>query len=141
MKRRSFLGLMAGAPVVGPAIAKDLVEVGVPQMGIEPTMPAMGVLNDALTGEGSTADADMTKADLIKLAFRTPQLMEDLKALARRRSEVNKFDPDLAVNRSMSLPAKMAIQRQRNYDRALHALLFEHEPVWQRIYRQYKVYV
>lgn len=122
MNRRGFLGVVAGAPIVGPAIARAMAAHAIP---------------DAFVGEliSGTAAATATGAAAIDpkgvpSRMRDPaswvQVLRDARARAEIESllyeqyrDVQMIDPDIDVNRSFSRLAKITFQRQRNVAEAL----------------------
>lgn len=127
LKRRGFLGVLGGAAVSGPAMAKQAV-----------AQAAAGLDGLSLTGLGTTAgyvsvgDAVINTQTgnyggveydhgnwLLEQLSKLTGLSDEDKAERMDRVYVQNLDPDLAVNRSYSLSAKLQIQKKRNYDREL----------------------
>lgn len=125
MKRRGFLGFMGGAAVAGPQMARAAAEeaakqlAGVGTIGLESAVGSqweVGVENAATSYRLGTFDRIAKLKDKIDLLTTS---WDDRMSRALREVSVNHLDPDLAVNRSMSLSAKMAIQKKRNALRSL----------------------
>lgn len=117
MKRRGFLGLMAGAAVTGPSMAKQAVASGLeamalPGIGVEAPIASIGSLSRPVNDGYS--HGDWLKERIAEVA--------GISAEERRQRiaemQVTHLDPDLAVNRSMALWAKVREQKIRNYERA-----------------------
>jgi hypothetical protein len=125
VKRRSFFGLMGGAAVAGPSMAKAAVAQGMETMSLG---NALGLVGS--TGDGKVAYANQAYYDgpeeisphdpkhwvQRQLADFLGKSAEDL-VEERLGTQVHQLDPDLAVNRSFSLSAKIRIQRDRNFER------------------------
>lgn len=124
MKRRNFLGLIGGAAVAGPSMAKQAVA-----SGLEAAQVAGGFGNTAIGMAGSQVYSGSPIADGISAYNHGDWLRERIKELtgmskAERRDRmagmyVTTLDPDLAVNRSFSLSRKVIIQKERDFDRQL----------------------
>lgn len=118
MKRRGFLGLLGGAVVTGPSMAKEAVaqtmaDLSVPGVGIP---YGMGELSQSITTATSSFDKRSHLQDqLAKLLGKTAAD----KLREKRQTGVNMLDPDLASMRSFSLSARMRIQQDRNYERMI----------------------
>jgi hypothetical protein len=125
MKRRGVLGLLGGAAVAGPSMAKQAVATGLEAMQVGGG--GAHVTENGLWS-GRTRGVD--------IGYETPSpmdadhwLQEELREFLgmsdeekkRLRSElhVHALDPDLVANRSFSLSAKLRIQRDRDFARAM----------------------
>lgn len=110
LNRRSFFGLIPGAALgVKPAAAALAAEAERLALG---GLQAIGHPDRPYPG-GSVVAGDTDWAQRRLLEFMRP-------AERVRRWEqtiVTRIDPDLASMRSLSLSAKMAIQKQRDFDR------------------------
>jgi hypothetical protein len=136
MKRRGFFGFAAGAAVAGPSIAKEAI--GQIASGLEATSLGLGGQN-AMGGAYGLVSG-MTQAQ--KGGYFDPK-GEALSALARlsgitagardrmkrTMTHVSSLDPDIASYRSLSLNAKIEMQRERQFER----ILSERRSYWQRM--------
>lgn len=134
MKRRSFFGVMGGAAVAGPAMAKEAV--GRLSTGMEGLSLGNGA---GLVGEASgyatqantflipsaVDEAVNAKAILGKLVGITAAQ----RAKVKRETYVSILDPDLASYRSLSLSAKIDMQKER----MVASRISERKTFWQRI--------
>lgn len=135
MKRRGFLGLMGGAAVAGPAMAKEAVtKLAQASTLADLQLPsALGQVAEAggwargLVAGGGTPFDHVTRAkkklDLIR------GFTADQRSALKAGQHVASLDPDLASYRSFSLAAKIDMQRGRIVDK----LLSERKSWWQRI--------
>lgn len=118
MKRRGFLGILGGAAVAGPSMAKaaltTIADTSVVGLSGGVPVPDWGAPGYASPGI-PVSDSSWQIGRLAKLIARTAEQHD----WHRRRTAVQSLDPDLAVNRSMALHMKIAIQRDRNYARGL----------------------
>lgn len=116
MNRRSILGVIAGAPFAGKAIAETAVG-GV--LGIPP--PSQGYVDSA----GQCA-ANRISEPLVERSAALRTVLADKQAMSEIRDEmfrehrvVLSIDPDIMAMRSWSPMAKVTFQRQRNVERAI----------------------
>lgn len=124
MKRRGVLGLLVGGLAAAPSMAKQAIS------GIEATqLPGLS------TGGGLVSATDSpwsggyplvgTGIEYDHLGWLKGRLEEITGISDAERHErianqyISSLDPDLAVNRSMALWAKMAEQRRREYERGI----------------------
>lgn len=125
MKRRGFLGLMGGALAAGPSMAKEAV-AGLESLAVPGQIA--GAEEFVKSGWGSTSiggypvDADHSHGDwlreeIAKITGMTDQRKREIMA----NMTVRHLDPDLAVNRSFSLSAKVEMQKRRELERDLAA--------------------
>ena len=113
MKRRAFLGFLGGAAVAGPQAAKSAAEMTMADLrfpGIAGN--AMGSLGGRVA---SGPDIGWAKSQLAKLV-----------GLGVKEREVKKMrywsdglSPDVAVLRSVSLPRKIAMSKDRQFEASL----------------------
>lgn len=148
LKRRGFLKALATAPFVAKQAAE---KVGIALMngktlGVESMAPSSDLVRCAMSAAGSTkgsqAPVDYTQPDkltekaarqILKLAIKDPDVKRKLNSLMMETHRtVMWLDADLAVNRSMSLAAKICYQRQRNVDRDIKQELDRINP-WNRL--------
>ena len=122
MKRRGVLGLLAGGLAAGPSMAKQAIA------GIETTqLSGLNIGGGLVQAENQswsgTAVGGLDTYD--HLGWLRSRLEEIAGITAAERHErianqyISGLDPDLAVNRSMALWAKMAEQRRREYERGI----------------------
>lgn len=115
MKRRGFLGFLAGGAVAGPGLAKQAVAESIGDLGIQ----SAGILatdpSRYYSGPVPSSAPPNWIARLLKLNTRS-QLEH---AFHRKRTEVYALDPDLHSYRSFAMHAKISLQRERNYIRGL----------------------
>lgn len=122
MKRRGFLGLLGGAAVAGPSMAKQAVA-----SMAELSLPSGLAINGGLSTVASQLAYPTAPLKAWSPASEAADLGQMLIDLMGRKDHeqraakqyINGLDPDLAVNRSMALHAKMAIQRRREYWRSV----------------------
>ena len=112
MKRRGFLGLMGGAAVAGPGMAKAAIEDtfirGVAGGGVNGIIGGAGSLvGQTFGGSGE----HWAVGQLKQWVGRTPQQH----AFHMARHGVHQLDPDLAGYRSFALHRKISLQRERDY--------------------------
>lgn len=118
--RRGILGLIASAPAAAKAAAS----------GIGPVPDAFGYGGmDAVNGIGraGTAAGARVIGEREWAPQRIASLVKELAGLKGSRADrvgermraVVRLDPDLSVNRSMSLVTKMRLQAERDVDRDL----------------------
>lgn len=113
MKRRGFLGLLGGAAVAGPGMAKQAVAAGLGDLmlpGVGSGALAFGMGAPPMAASQS-AGGNWAVGRLSKLVLRTAAQHE----FHMKRQYVSSLDPDLAVNRSMALHMKVRLQREREY--------------------------
>jgi len=119
MRRRGFLGFMGGAAVAGPSALKQAAEnmVG---------LSRSAALSPGVGGFGAPAPAQPGDANALTGLLREHKLLGMIRNLTadqrnelRRRTWVDRLDPDLASYASFSLSAKIAMQRERNVDARL----------------------
>jgi len=121
MRRRGVLGLLGGALAAGPSMAKEAVSsiasMQVPGL-IESGMAVGG-------SEQSYSAIESTGIPYDHIGWLKERLEEIVGLSDSARQErldstwVNSLDPDLAVNRSFSLSAKVRMQKVRNFEREI----------------------
>lgn len=117
MKRRGFLGLMGGAAVAGPSMAKQaaatMADLSLPGM---PRAELLGAVVQSGYGyDGAPGGNDRARNSLAKLLGRSAAQH----AFHKKRLMITQLDPDIAGYRSFSMSAKIAMQRDRDYERDL----------------------
>jgi hypothetical protein len=118
MRRRGFLGFMGGAAVAGPSMAKQALAQSVGDLslgGIGMSYGGLGVPLPASMGARSISSASWAASNLAKLVGRSAAQH----AFHRKRIQPVALDPDLASYRSMSLGARISMQRDRDYERSI----------------------
>lgn len=115
MKRRGVLGLLGGAFAAGPAMAKQAI-ASVETMTL-PQLPYDLLPIEAQYGQTNAVSDAYNHGEWIRerIAQITGMTAEDRKDRIAQMG-VNQLDPDLAVNRSMALWAKIAEQKRRNFE-------------------------
>lgn len=122
MDRRGFLGVIASAPIVGPAISRAIAEQG------PIAVKAVRVSGSGAAG-GTTGDPNRPNPPPGP-SMRDPEswarVLRDARARAEIESvlyeqyrDVGSVDPDIDGNRSYSRMAKITFQRQRSVAEAL----------------------
>lgn len=115
MRRRGFLGFLAGGAVAAPGMAKQAVAASLSDLSVP---SAMAVPPMMMGGVASSASSSAwASSGLRKLLGRTAAQH----AFHQRRTNVMALDPDLASYRSFALHRKISIQRERQYWRELHS--------------------
>jgi hypothetical protein len=131
MKRRGFFGVMAGAAVAGPGMAKEAIN----QISLDSlNLSGGGVLGQTLGTGGYAKQAGVFGAvDEVSQAQGMVKRLVGMTAAQRaahkRRFHVGQLDPDIASYRSIALHAKIDWQRERNLDAAIN----ERKTMWQRL--------
>lgn len=125
MRRRGFFGLMAGAAAAGPSMVKRVVasttaDLRIPGVGLQ-------TIYDGMSSGGPVGMQTDGGSWAVKEPLKLTTMGAEALAKKRRATGVDMLDPDLAVMRSLSLTAKMSIQRDRNFERQ-----FENEKHWLR---------
>ena len=113
--RRGFLKFMGAAPVAFPSAAQQLgsMSLGGIVTGVSgPTPPRSW--SSAVGVQGGSATFNMIKKSALKSLGIPDWLTEQFKQESRH---VDRFDPDIASFHSMSLSAKICLQRTRNRKR------------------------
>ncbi len=128
MNRRGFLGALARAPVVGAIAGKALRD--------EAAAKLAGVSLSGLNGGGpeppfSTIGSEPSPSQWQSLLRDFSKRSQIEAMLYEMNRGVYSLDPDLAVNRSFSLAAKIVYQRQHNVARRIEELQNEHP--WRRL--------
>ncbi|MEQ9634617.1 MAG: hypothetical protein RLW68_00885 [Devosia marina] len=122
MKRRGFLGLMGGALAAGPSMAKEAV-AGLESLSVPGAMHVAPYIDIGTTETGiypvdeKDSHGDWLRARLAEVTGTTEQQKRERLA----QMTVRQLDPDLAVNRSFSLSAKVEMQKRRDLERDLAA--------------------
>lgn len=112
VKRRGFLGLMAGAAAAAPTMAQEAAG-----------QIASGGLSGGLVSAGNTgfgqavlagASDQWARDELAQLLGKTAAQI----AREKRQITVSHFDGDIAAMRSLAWHAKVAMQQEREYERS-----------------------
>jgi hypothetical protein len=150
LRRRGFLQALATAPFVAKQAAEQAAMglMNGKTIGAEHMAPPNDLVRSALsaTHAGGIAQGPSNPAKLdrlsekaarqiLKLALNDPDIKRELNSLMMQTHRtVAWLDTDLAMNRSMSLAAKICFQRQRNVARDLQQELDRTNP-WTRMQR------
>jgi hypothetical protein len=138
MKRRGFFGFAAGAAVAGPGMAKEAMNE-LTKLSLSGAAEGAGFASlagqttkglrayDVASGMmGFPTDPTVYATDMVsKLIGITAAQRARLKA----QQHVSQLDPDIASYRSLSLTAKIDMQRER----IVNAVLTERKTWWQRL--------
>jgi hypothetical protein len=123
MKRRGFLGFLGGAAVAGPGMAKEMAA----KAAMELSGTGMSTLGSYIGG-GAVQEAGyaIQAPSFLERARASVQLLRGLTSdqraeLRRRVGDVRNLDPDLASYHSMSMGARIEIQRDRNVEAYLRS--------------------
>lgn len=118
MKRRGFLGLIGGAAVAGPGMAKQAIASSLGDLSLAGVTSGAGnMLNAAGSSIGGgypvpgVSPADYAREQLGKWLGRTAAQH----AFHMKQMHVHQLDPDILAWRSIALHEKMRIQRVREY--------------------------
>lgn len=119
MNRRGILGGLAALMTNKPKV-EDLAKIDMTGLDYGIPTPSLvsggSILHNTIAGpNGSWNKARLAQIELLKLL--NPDWFERKRRLSTRN--VGRIDPDIAVHRSWSLAAKIAAQRERNYQREL----------------------
>jgi hypothetical protein len=126
--RRGFLGLMAAVPVVGPEAAQAAMQaqyLNAPTGGI-------------MAGGFQAANRSIDPAGAVRQAFKLglvsrETIFEHLKGSSLTCNEfprAHELDADLQAMRSLSLGARLRLQRERNRERTVEAFLDVPKDIW-----------
>lgn len=126
MIRRSFLSLMAGAPLAGKAAAEHAV-ASLSGGAMPPAYPppASGI-NECGSQNPTASIQRMDHRTALRMILNDAKAMEEIRAElteAELRNGNPFIDADIQVMRSWSPMAKITFQRQRNVERALAQVL------------------
>lgn len=133
MKRRGFLGVMAGAAVAGPGMAKQAAAKVAEELALGSGSSSLGLVGGQVYGNMMPPPSAVNSISEIA---RGKNMLDKLlgmsatqKAKLRSRMHVGRLDPDLANYRSMSIGFRMEMQRDRNLERQLS----DRKTMWQRL--------
>ena len=122
MRRRGFLGSIVGAAVAGPSMAKQAIASGIEGLSLGSGMGDVGFAGQAVYEGFGPSEAkqdpnyDPTHWPKQELANFLGKSAADLHR-ERLETHVGQIDPDLACMRSISLQAKIRMQRDRTFER------------------------
>ncbi|MEJ0093299.1 MAG: hypothetical protein WDN46_17510 [Methylocella sp.] len=122
MLRRSFLKFLGAAPAAISPLAADAARMaGLNATALGGYTPMIGLSNNSTVGM-PVPNSHQTGEGLAKwlLVHGVPDWVKE--NMRQRHRVPNALDADLASNRSFSLAAKILIQRERDYDRAVKDL-------------------
>lgn len=122
MNRRGLLGFLAGGAVAGPAMVKEAVGAAA-RMSVAGEGMSLGALVGGGFGQGPAgmlsggSPSDWAKEALGRLIGKTAA------DIAREKLEmhVHTLDGDIASMRSLAWHAKIAMQKDRDYERNHHS--------------------
>ena len=118
--RRGFLKGVGGAAVAGPAVAKEaMANAGVGVFGSDPTLEGFA---DPCMPSPWFVERDGL---LAKLNGKIPDHV--MQKIRRRSQHVSHLDPDIASLHSVSLTAKVSMQRKRQLAKEIHDFWHGHE--------------
>lgn len=113
MKRRAFLGFLGGAAVAGPQAAKSAAEMTMADLRFP------GIAGNAVGALGgpvaSGPDRGWAKTQLAKLIGQSAKELE----VRKTRYWCDGLSPDVAVLRSVALPRKIAMSKERQFEASL----------------------
>lgn len=111
MKRRAFLGFLGGAAVAGPQAAKSAAQMTMADL----RTPGV-TLNAAGAMYAPVSTSNRWAADALKRLTGMTTIVREAK---RRRHYVEGISPEVAVLRSVSLPRKIAMSRDIQFEKSL----------------------
>lgn len=112
MRRRGFLGMLAGGAIAGPGMAKQAAAQALSDLSLPGVMSGANVGYGVPAGGGNWAVERM--AELVGMTVADH-------AKRRKELQIMALDPDIAALGSVSLVAKIGIQRIRTYERNLES--------------------
>lgn len=117
MKRRGFLGLLGGAAVAGPGMAKEAIGLSATKLPDVSGGGAPFYVNNTdfggFTGDWGKPNKDSATEYLARLMGKTADIIAKEKAAMY----IDALDPDIAEMRSIRLHAKIRMQRNRQWQR------------------------
>jgi hypothetical protein len=118
MKRRGFLGFLAGGSVAGPGMVKQAASATLADMSLQGlTTGGMGMQVPEIVDDSYND----YPTRIAKLALRSQAEHRE----RQRQQYVGRLDPDLATFRSFALHTKIRVQKRRDYWRGI-----ENEKSW-----------
>ena len=121
MKRRGFLGFLAGGAVAAPALAQQAVNsIGQVSIGVPVDVGSNYVSGALHAGKGlfdpgpNRSPVDQARHQLTKLAGRSAARI----AWEKQQIGVHVLDADIASMRSLAMHAKIRMQRERQWQRS-----------------------
>lgn len=118
--RRGILGLVAGAPIFGNAVAENIgrdAGMGAMRLGIGANAPG------AAQGYNQPTPPLMEHKSAIRMIFGDAAALAEIRdELFAQNRTITAIDPDILVMKAWSTMAKLTFQRQRNVERALAEL-------------------
>jgi hypothetical protein len=118
MKRRAFFGFAAGAAVAGPGLAKEVAAKAAAEMmsvGGGSGLLASGMAS-APFGAFAPQSVGLLQRAASSMSFLRSLTRDQRAELRRRFGDVHRLDADLASYHSMSMAARIEMQRERNVD-------------------------
>lgn len=118
MNRRSLMGMIAGAPFAGKAVADQFVSGGA-----IPPDPDKSGMGSTLGMNAAQQEPRMNRSSAMRLIFGDKQALAEIREeLFAEYRFVPSIDPDILEMKSWSIMAKVTFQRQRNVARAMAEL-------------------
>lgn len=119
MKRRGFFGLMGGAVVAGPSMAKTAISTGLEGLSIgaisgmpEPPYPFATAASD-ISDISPFDPGHWAQRELADFLGKSAEELAEM----RLNTSVSAIDPDISIMRSISLDSKIRMQRDRTFAR------------------------
>ena len=122
MKRRGFLGFLAGGAVAGPSMVKQAATATMTDMSLPGiAINGMGAMASIPSGAYPGDYQEDWVGRMAKVALRSKAEHQE----RQRQQYISGLDPDLVTYRSFALHAKIAVQKKRDYWRSI-----ENEKSW-----------
>lgn len=132
MKRRGFLGVLAGGAVAGPAMVKEAAA----KVAEDMALGKAGMLSQGVFGVPGSQVTSGAVGSVIDQVTRGRSMLAKLgkmtaadRARAKAGQTIYAFDPDIASYRSIALHAKLDWQRERQLERIIN----DRRAWWQRL--------
>lgn len=135
MKRRAFFGVMGGAAVAGPQVAKEVASrvAGLDSLRLTGGLLGPGEHLGSTYGLNQFASQADKASDAVGEAQRMLTKLVGITAAQRARvkrdTRVGSLDPDIESYRSLSLVFKIDMQKEREVE----ARLNQGKTMWERI--------
>lgn len=122
MKRRNFLGFLGGAAVAGPGMAKEIATKAAAELSVGGMLSGIGAgsINAPQAAFGSFESQSLLQRAASSMTFLRSITRDQKTELRRRFGDVHRLDADLASYHSMSMAARIDMQRERNVDAYLN---------------------
>jgi hypothetical protein len=134
MKRRAFFGFAAGAAVAGPGLAKEVAAKAAAELaGVGGSGAMLGIpsapFGNSFGGMIGNEAPSLLQRAAAATGFLRSMTSDQKNELRRRFGEVHRLDSDLASYHSMSMAARIEIQKERNVE----AYLASRKTWWQGV--------